>query len=201
MSMPSASDIIELVTTLAPGLVILGIRQWFVAAPPPKLEERAFAYASVSIVYYAIANPLIALCKPWAKADPWQLNALEYFIVPTIIGIIFGIATLKDTSDRFWRLFGVSPFHHAQTAWDYVFSRLKKAPFVLVTLSDGSKVGGFYGEGSFAASSSTERDLLIIEIWTISEDKPWTRQIPVRSILLCGRDIRSVEFFKEPDDD
>jgi hypothetical protein len=186
------------VTALAPGLVILGIRQWFVAAPPPRLEDRAIAYASVSIVYYAVTQPLIAIIKLTALIGPWPTNALEYVVVPALIGFVVGIATIKDLPDRFWSLFNITLVHHAPTAWDYAFTRLRTPPFVLVTLADNSKVGGYYDKGSFAASLSGERDLLINELWMTPEDDHWTQVTPVRSILLCGRDIRFVEFFKEP---
>lgn len=200
VGLPSASETIGLVTALAPGLVIVGVRQWFVAAPPPKLEERIVAWAGVSIVYLAAANPIASAVK--LPADmAWITAALEYVGVPAIIGGIAGVAARKDWGDRFWRLFGTVPVHHAPTAWDYAFSRLKRPPFVLVTLADGSTVGGLYDEGSFAASSSGERDLLISDVWQISEVGAWTRMNPARGVLLCGRDIRSVEFLREANDE
>jgi hypothetical protein len=197
VSLPSGSEIVGLVTTLAPGFVILGIRQWFVAAPAPKLEERAFSYAAVSIVYYALANSTIAVLAPFVRVQPWVTQGLEYLVVPALVGVLIGVATLKDLSDVFWNSFGIRPFHHAPTAWDYAFTRLKSAPFVLVTLGDGSQVAGHYGDGSFAASSSGERDLLICEVYD-TDHEPWVPLSPTRSILLCGRDIRFVEFYKEP---
>jgi hypothetical protein len=194
VSLPTATEIVGLVTALAPGLVILGIRQWFVAAPPPKLEERAFNYVAASIVYYAIFGPLAVMAgKVW---QPWLVHALEYLVVPAIVGVALGAAALRDVSDRLWGVVGLQPVHHAPTAWDYAFTRLKVAPYVLVTLSDGSQVAGRYGKGSFAASSPDERDLLICEMFD-SDHRPWAQISPPRSILLCGRDIRFVEFFQE----
>jgi hypothetical protein len=195
MSLPSPSEVIAFVTALAPGLVILGIRQWFVAAPSPGLEERAISYASVSIVYFALANLVIALAHLPTVNPPIWLQALEYVVVPSLIGALFGVATVRDWSDRIWGRFGFAPVHHVPTAWDYKFSRLESPPFVLVTLSDGSRVGGRFSQGSFASSSNGERDLLLNEVWNAPDKGDWIQVLPPRSILLCGRDIRFIEFF------
>jgi hypothetical protein len=131
VSPPTATDIVGLVTTFAPGLVILGvtfapglvilgIRQWFVAAPPPKLEERAFNYAAASILYYAVFELPAVLAGSVLAA--WAVQALLYLVAPATVGVALGAATLRDSSDRFWRLFGLQPFHHAPKAWDYAFT-------------------------------------------------------------------------------
>lgn len=198
MDIPSGAQLRELISALAPGIVILGVRQCFVAAPRPKLEERVLSFACVSIIYYAVAAPLAALAKQHAGVAPWALGGLEYLVVPSLIGTALGIATHYDFMDVVWDKIGVSPVHHAPTAWDYLFSRVRQAPFVLVTLTDGSQVAGRYGKGSFSSSSDAERDLLIGEVYDINHNEPWKLVEPPKSILLCGKDIRFVEIFREP---
>jgi hypothetical protein len=180
---------------------MLWVRQRFVAAPPPKVEERLIGYAGVSIVYLAVVNPIAEMAGVKAAdqhpVTSLVLNGLEYIIVPALLGVLAGFAAQKDWSDRFWALFHISLVHHAPTAWDFSFTRLKTAPFVIVTLKDGSRVAGNYCRGSFASSNNKERDLLIAELYDCDK-QPWEPVHPLRSVLLCGQDIRFVEFFTEP---
>lgn len=200
MEFPNADDLKNLVAALAPGLIILGIRQRFVAGPLRPLAERAIAYAGLSAIYYAVANPLLAYCKSDFYLLPWASDALEYVLVPVLFGGVFAVGTVREWDEKLWRWLGLQPIHHVPAAWDYLFSRVGSSTFILVTLTDGSQVAGHYGDGSFASSANDERDLLIGEVWEIAKGK-WTKPTSPKSILLCGRDIRSIELFHEKKDD
>jgi hypothetical protein len=195
MDLPKADDLQSLIAALAPGLIILGIRQWFIAGPPPTLQERAIAYAAVSAVYYAVVNPIAAFLKAEMGTPPWIVDASTYVLAPAILGVLAAAGTKSDVVARLFSRIGLQPVHHIPTAWDYSFSRLNSGTFILVTLSNGSQVGGLYGGASFASSSSAERDILIEEVWEIG-DGEWTQPATPRSILLCGRDVRTVEIMR-----
>lgn len=53
-----AENIKALLSALAPGLIILAIRQQFIAGSEPSFQDRALAYAGVSALYYAVTNPM-----------------------------------------------------------------------------------------------------------------------------------------------
>lgn len=185
-----------LIAALAPGLIILGIRQRFIAAPQPSFQDRALAYAGVSAIYYAVAHPVIGFCENELRLAFWAGDALEYVVLPIIVGLILGFTSANDVIDGALRRFGLAPIHQIPAAWDYAFSRLRGNTFVLVTLTDGSQVAGFFGRQSFASSSDNERDLLIEDVWTVNDTGPWTKPDTAKSILLCGKDIRFVEFIR-----
>lgn len=195
MDLLKASELKELVSALAPGLIILGIRQKFVAGPVPSLQDRAISYAAVSAVYYAIFHPSIAFLETTLQIGKWSASALEYVVIPLIFGALLGLETFFDAATRFWSKIGIQPVHHVPTAWDYAFSRLQRGTYVIVTLTDGSQVSGVYGAGSFSSSSKDERDILIDDVWEV-EEGVWTRAPAPKSVLLCGKDIRTVELFK-----
>ena len=195
MDLLKASELKELVAALAPGLIILGIRQKFVAGPVPSLQDRAISYAAVSAVYYAIFHPSIVFLEGAVPIGKWGASALEYVIIPLIFGGLFGLATSLDVVTRLWTKVGIQPVHHVPTAWDYAFSRLQRGTYIIVTLTDGSHVAGIYGGGSFASSSKDERDVLIDDVWEV-EEGVWSRAAAPKSVLLCGKDIRTVELFK-----
>lgn len=195
MELPKADELQSLIAALAPGLIILGIRQWFIAGPPPTLQERAIAYAAVSAVYYAVANPLAAFMKGEIAVAAWVVDSGTYVLIPAVLGVIAAAGTKSDLTAKLFSRVGLQPVHHIPTAWDYAFSRLNSGTFILVTLSNGSQVGGLYGGASFASSSSAERDILIEEVWEVHESE-WTQPATPRSILLCGRDVRTVEIMR-----
>lgn len=191
-----AENLKALLAALAPGLIILGIRQCFVAGPTPSFQDRALAYAGISAVYYAISTPIIAYLQDQFGLLPWFGDALEYLIMPILVGGVLAVSVSQDwIVGLLWR-FGLRPVHHIPAAWDYAFSRLRGETYVIVTLTDGAQVAGHYGQGSFASSNEHERDLLIEDVWNVNEDGPWTRPAIPRSVLLCGRDIRSVELLR-----
>lgn len=196
MDFPKAGDLQALVSALAPGLIIIGIRQRFVAAPVPPLQERAVSYAAVSAVYYAIFSPIVAFLQARWGLPLWLASASQYVLLPAIVGAVYACGTAFDWGARWWSRLGIRPVHEIPTGWDYAFSHLVEGTFLLVTLADGSQVGGRYVQGSFASSSSGERDLLIADVWNISEGE-WTRPEIPRGILLCGRDIRSIELLRQ----
>lgn len=184
------------IAALAPGLIILGIRQRFIAAPQPSFQDRALAYAGVSAIYYAAVHPVISFGEAALHLPLWGGNALEYVFLPVIAGLILGFTSANDVVDSALRRLGLAPIHQIPAAWDYAFSRLRGNTFVLVTLNDGSQVAGFFGKQSFASSSDKERDLLIEDVWIVNTNGPWTKPDTAKSILLCGKDIRLVEFIR-----
>lgn len=64
-----------------------------------------------------------------------------------------------------------------------------------MTLNDGTKVAGLYGEGGFASSDREKRDLLISRVYNVDEAGDWTEATPPKRILLCGGNIQAIEFF------
>lgn len=191
-----ADKIKALLAVLAPGFLILWVRQWFIAGPPPALKDRVLAYAGVSTVYYAISVPTFAfVVKQWGWL-PWIADAIQYAVFPLLIGAALSFSAANDWIGNGLRRLGLSPNHHSPTAWDYAFSRLRGEVYVIASLTDGSKVYGRYGPASFASSSSTERDLLIEEVWEVDDKNRWTKPAEAKAILLCGKDIRAVELIR-----
>lgn len=196
-----AEQLKALIAVLAPGLLILWVRQWFVAGPSPPFQERVVSYAGVSTVYYAVSVPAFAYFKDVQNAPVWLANGLEYAVLPVLIGALLAISAAHDLVGKSIRALGLSPNHHTPAAWDYAFSRLRGEVYLIVTLADGSRVHGRYAEHSFSSSSEHERDLLIEESWDVDDENQWTLPDDQRAILLCGKDIRAVEIIRTKQND
>jgi hypothetical protein len=193
--LPTSAQITAAVGLLAPGLLILVIRNRFKSGAVPSFQEQVLAYAVASAAYYAAAYPIFhasngLLLWHWL----WQL--LISFLVPCLVGVAVVYFDQSEAFYRACRRMGLRPTHHMPAAWDYAFSRVVKGTYVLVKLQDGTQYAGLMGKTSFASTAETERDLYLEQVWTIPEKGPWVRTEPRRGVLLCGKDIRWVEIFE-----
>lgn len=151
-------------------------------------------YAITSAAYYALVAPLFHV--PWGLTLPlWLWQAMQYGVAPLLVGLLLAYGHQNGWLYKFGDRIGLNFTHHIASAWDYTLSRITESTFVLVTLDDGAVVAGKTGRGSFASSAREERDIYISEVWEVPESDAWKPANPPRSILLCGKDIRHIEFF------
>jgi hypothetical protein len=66
--------------------------------------------------------------------------------------------------------------------------------FVMVTLSDGSTVGGIYGSHSFASSDPTERDLFLQETYD-TDGNSRRKRTEQQAILIPSKEFRHVQIW------
>ena len=191
----SAEELKGLLALLSPGLIILGIRQSFLSSPAPSFQERALSYAGVSAVYFTAIQPVLAYIGGWLRSPAWLTQWIEYLLLPAVLGVIYGAITHHDLIFKLAGRLKLSPVHNAPSAWDYAFRKLPRATYLSIHLNDGTTVSGAYAGGSFTSSVREERDILISDVFDI-QDGVWTPAQPPKSMLLCGRDIRVIEFFQ-----
>jgi hypothetical protein len=85
--------------------------------------------------------------------------------------------------------------HVVPTAWDWHFNRIRGDCCVLVTLTNGDYVAGYYGTDSFASSDGGERDLYLEETEDWTEDHGRSERPERIGILILAREIRHVQFW------
>ncbi|MGC1468013.1 MAG: DUF6338 family protein [Sphingorhabdus sp.] len=192
--LPSASNIKELVSLFAPGMILLWARSRVKAGPTPELQERLIGYAAASTAYFAAISPLFYI-EGMIKLPSWLWAVSHYAVAPFVIGLALAYVSQREWEYKAARFVGLNFSHHIPAAWDYTFSQMAGSTYLLATLKDGSQVGGLMNTSSFASSSKDERDLLIEEVWLVDKNE-WKRAEPPRSVLLCGGDINYIEIFK-----
>lgn len=192
---PTAAEITDLASLLAPGLLISTIMNRAASGAPPDFKDRLVAYGLYSTGYFAAIAPLFHVS--WGVSLPeWLWKFLLYFLIPVAIGILLAYAYQHNVLYKVAEKAKLHLAHHLSAAWDYTFEDLPHSTYLLVTLQDGTQIAGKWAAGSFAASSKDERDLLLSEMWVAAETgKPWTKLDPPRAVLICGKDIRYVELF------
>ena len=83
----------------------------------------------------------------------------------------------------------------APTSWDYAFTG--GGPyFVRARLRDGERVGGFFGDGSFASSYPEVQDLYLEEAWRLTPDGAFVERLSgSRGLLLRRETVELLELF------
>jgi hypothetical protein len=142
---------------LFPGIVAVAVYDLRVPGERRNWSELGIALVASSVVIDVFSAAYLAMF-PIAKADTADVAAFGIIgdvIVPVLLGWL--IVDLRGALARRGVILPAVP-----KAWDEFFDRIKGRPVALVlTLSDGRKIGGFWDEDPFASSYPHDEDLLI----------------------------------------
>lgn len=184
-----------LLILLVPGIIIDFVRGQFVGRRTRSVSEASLNYIVVSLIYYSIALPVALwvtggidrlINATWAWYPLWIIG-------PVIAGIALGWAGHRNVVWDSARRFGLNIVHPMPTAWDRRFSDLRGS-WVVITLKDGRKVGGWMGQKSVASSDPENRDLYVEKIYEI--DDAGFKDVGDKSALFLPGEISTVEFIK-----
>lgn len=198
MGWETPENLQSIASALAPGFIIMLVRKQFGVYEAQTAQDKLLAYAIVSTLYLALAIPAFSivdsLVPSWTKP---VLPISQSIILPALIGLFWAWIATNGPLDNLWRKLGLQPIHHTPNAWDYLFANIDPDAWIVVTLHDGQQIAGKYGAGSFASTDHTERDILISEVWELTDDK-WELPAAPKQVLLCGRDIQAIEVLSVP---
>ncbi|EJD1896784.1 TPA: DUF6338 family protein [Escherichia coli] len=121
------------------------------------------------------------------------LYYLFYLFVLIIIPVLLPIILLKIRSCE--KVKRVLP-HPIGRSWDYFFST-RQCCWVLVTLKNGKKYGGYYGSQSFASNSPEPEQIYLEKHWALDDDGDFDHELAdTLGIIILTNEIESVEFIK-----
>lgn len=189
-----------LIGLFIPGLIALFVRSQFVTGWRLSHRDNILPYLTISIIYYSLVLPLVDLFLP-EKAEHVTLVLVWFcivFIGPAALGLLLGVNIQEDLCRRIFRKFGLNLVHVMPTAWDWRFNTLASEQWVLVNLTDGTRLAGFLGSDSFASSGDIgERDIYIQETYDIDENDNWIPHNPhgESGVLISSGNIKTVEFW------
>ena len=187
----SVNSLYLILVFIVPGFIALSVRSQFITGRIPSENKASLlSYLTISVIYGALVLPIV---DPALIQDSRLVWFGVVFVGPIFLGLLLGINIQKDLVRRFLNRFGLYPAHAIPTAWDWKFSSTPEQ-WVLVTLKDGTRFGGFYGAQSFTSSSPDERDMYIQWVYDIDEDGIWSVPDSENGLLIAAGEIRTIEF-------
>ncbi len=84
------------------------------------------------------------------------------------------------------------------TPWDWYFSR-RQPVFTLIHLADGSLIGGYWGDRSYASSYPEQGDLYVSSVYKVDDEGRFQGPVEDTDGLLIRKDQYSyIELFTVP---
>lgn len=200
MKLEDFADLYFVVAVFVPGFIYCGVISTFVPLRAlPEKESLLLRYLTATAFNYAIQSPLIYLLvagQILVKHPFWQ--ALVWFcilfVTPVALGMIRAKIIQHDGLGWLYEWLGLRAISPIPTGWDWIFSTTDPC-FVLVTLTDGTEIAGYFGKKSMASSDPDHKDLFLQHVYTVPADgSPW---VPVQGSLgmhIDGAQIAYIEF-------
>ena len=120
----------------------------------------------------------------------WFVMLFFIFVASIVLGLLLAHIYQQRIFDRILRFFGLKTIISIPSSWDYFFSK-QEPYFVILTLRDGAKIYGYYGENSYSSSSIDERDLYIERIF---KNEKWEEDIYSAGFYVNKDNIQYIEF-------
>jgi len=182
---------------IVPGLLSLRTYEALMGGEPRKMND-----VLIDVAVYSFATDVVwipALIVELRLSDP-GLRAIAV-VVSVVVGM-FGTAIFVGWSwyqlQRRLVLHGLVR-DPVQRPWDKMFGRIVEERLdvgIVVTLSDGRKLGGRFAAPGFASSSPAAEQLHVGESWMLDERGRFTRRVHgTYGFLVDKRDILALEFF------
>lgn len=204
MTIPNLQVILLTLIFLVPGYIINSVYSLMTIRRTEIKELLLLRFLGFSVLNLVFTYPLVHLLVTGDFIDrhpyySWLWLLTIIFIAPILIGILIGLSDKHDLIRNSLGKLGFNALTNSPTAWDEKFAEICCANdtgrSIEVTMKDGTKFAGFFGnKGSTASTDPKERDLYL-EVGFKFIDGEWTRPDRTNGILLKGDDILAIEFF------
>lgn len=179
---------------LIPGFISIKFYELFSpgeAKDSSKMMVDALAYSCINFALFSWAIYLV-------ETSNWRVTQLSLYLCSYIwilflapVLLAFGWKLLRSTQV----LQKIAP-HPVGKPWDYVFGQ-RKWYWIIVTLKNGAKIGGKYGNASFASSAPNKEQIYLEETWMLNDDGGLERpREQTAGVIITSDEIASVELFR-----
>jgi len=179
---------------LFPGIVAVAIYDLRVPGERRKWTEMGIALVAYSILIDLLAEAYLTLWPLSATRPAIQRIAFAIvgdLMVPALVGWI--AVDVREALARQGLILSAMP-----KAWDAFFHRIRNEPVALIlTLSDGRRIGGFWAEDPLASSYPADEDLLITVPCLINQETGLILQRigGSKGLLVKRDDVVTIEAF------
>lgn len=214
MQLDSFKSVVIALAFLVPGYVWSATLSYFISRRSRDAALRLLEFFTLSCVNNSLwlllylsfqtSDSLKALSTLLKQPNPTNLQNLPthivvllflaFFISPFVFGWVLGKFSSNKRIAFILGVLGWKPGRSIPTAWDYWFG-LEKEVFLSITMTNGSKVLGYFGSQSFAGDGTPEqRDIYIEKVYTTGKGG---LQLVDRTdgILINREQIAHIEFY------
>ena len=168
--------------------------------PPKKHNDgiyllKCIGLSLVSCGVWCWLYKIILECNKLSTLWHWILLSLTSVVGSALLGFV--IALIKQSQCISWILskLKINIMHATPTAWDYLFFNQGSA-FIIVTLTDDTKLYGWYSSNSFTSSDQDERDIFVEIGYKLSKDGKWEEDTQSGGFYVPKDQIKYIEFKK-----
>lgn len=174
-----------------PGFISIRAYELFFPGNNEESSKKLIDAVTYSCINYALLFPLIYWVEQAQVSTVFQgvFYSWVLFFAPVLWVYIWKlIRQTQYVQDRL-------P-HPVNRPWDYVFSQ-RKSYWIIVTLKDGTKLGGMYGGNSFVSSSPCKEQIYLEQSWELNDDGGFERAHEQSGgILVITDEINYLELFE-----
>lgn len=189
------NKLVLFIVFVVPGFIAMKVYRLLSPSSQIDTSNQIIDAISYSCLFFGICTVPIYYMESsdfWIKHPVFYL--LSYFIllfcIPILLTCIWKRVRTADWVQKFVP-------HPTEKPWDFVFFQ-RKNYWVIVTLKNGKKIGGWYGSNSFASSAPSEEQIFLEEEWILNDNDRFERKADQTSgIIILSSDIQTVEFFND----
>lgn len=215
-SVPStAFQLLMVLLLLLPGIVYQSTRGTLTGPVPDDSSAlartvRALGVSAVLVMLYAVTfGPhvldLLSRVRPSQGAAGMSpiIRELAGWALLLLVGIPAALAVARKWLPTL-RIAGWTTrklnitFNKTPRAWDFSFGNIGEA-YVRVLTTDGTYLGGWYGQDSYVSSFPEPREMFLEQAHYMENDGEFGAAIPRTSIYIRCDDVRAVEILDVPD--
>lgn len=168
--------------------------------PPKKYNDgiyllKCIGFSLVSCGIWCWLYKFILECDKLNTVLYWVLLTLTSVIGSALLGVAVAIIKQFQCIERILSKLRINTIHTTPTAWDYMFFNQSEG-FVIITLTDDTKLYGWYSSKSFASSDQEERDVFIERGYKISDNGAWSEDAQSGGFYIPKDQIKYIEFKK-----
>lgn len=198
MSIWEADKLVLFIAFVIPGFVALKTYELLFPS-----ERQDSSKQVIDAVAYSCLNYAFLFWPIWAveaaDLDSSHPNLYALFYLFVLFGApVAWILLWKRVreSDAFQSL---AP-HPTQKPWDFVFGQ-RRTYWIVVTLKNGKRIAGMYGENSFASSAPADEEIYLEQEWILNEDGGFDRPADqTAGIIVLASEIATVELYYSGED-
>lgn len=172
----------------------------FLPLRPGSDHKNTLAY----ILWSAVLTLPWVLFRGWYGHLPYfhRFRELAWFVgflffIPFVAALV--LSKIVNNADRYpWKvfrkIFRVRTIHPIPSAWDKTFMEIEDG-WIILTLKDGTMIGGIWDDSATASSDAAERDLFLPKPYRVDVEGNWTETPDSLGMRIKADQLALVEFF------